>query len=779
MSKRLDQTPVLRGAARYPAAFVIIPHKLAVFLRSRLPHLTTGGSPRGKRLEMAATLSRQLMAQTVRQVQLLRFHSTAHIRTLCSTSTPARVSLGYLQPHEGRSVRVCGWVQSKREHGGITFLLLRDSFSSLQVTIDTAAAPPAVVDALASIRLEDAVEVTGALTPRQPKLVNPRMSNGTVELIAAELAVINSLGAALPISPNPQSGEQLAEETRLEHRDLDLRRPQMQRNLRLRSAVTQAVRSYLHQAPSPPFVEIDTPALFKSTPEGAREFLVPTRSRGRFYSLTQSPQQFKQVLAATAGFERYFQIARCFRDESGRADRQPEFSQIDMEVAHATPAEVIAITEGALAAAFGALNACCDVARGSAAELPQWLAHIHALRPWLAGDVHASAPLSRRLLPPLPLPRITYAHAMCTYGSDKPDRRPGMPIQHITSALGAALCASAAAGGRDAQAVLGSPRVQPFMRFATAAPPPRAVERPGLDATPTPTEHALDAVASTGALTARCFVAKTAEQGLSRKQFEAFSAALSATCTSSGGQDDNVAVLRVGPHGVWGGHPLAKLLPTDAAARLSNMVGAREGDTIVIAVGETVPVCSLLGSLRATAAKHQRNLSSETVDAFWVTDFPLFEKNSDAASIDSRPLVATHHPFTAPVSDDLAKLRQSLAACTSAADVRQHEPALLQVRGQHYDVVLNGWEVGGGSVRVHDAAFQEAIMTHLLQLPHEQVRGFQHLLASLRHGAMPHGGLALGLDRLICILAGEEHAPSLRDVIAFPKSAKGECRLAL
>lgn len=897
-----------------------------------------------------------------------------------------------------------------------------------------ATASPEVLAVISSLKLESVVSVAGTVQRRAASLVNARMPTGEVEVIVDQLQLLNNVEGSLPLpvhgptssgggssasaqgpakvgkgdkagsgtgsasssaatpsitaasAASPSSAAAAAagsgvvsEDMRLRHRDVDLRGVLMQRNLRLRSAVTQAIRSFLHwggsaaasaaggagsagsplaagagiaaaapaaaaaaaapgpHVPFPPFVEVETPTLFRSTPEGAREYLVPTRSRGKFYALTQSPQQWKQVLMV-GGMDRYFQIARCYRDEGGRVDRQPEFTQVDLEMAFARSTDVQAVTEGILAAAFGALRAAAEGA--AAHELPPWLAHIPPLSAWLKGAVHGAAPLAALTLPPLPLERLTFAHVLARYGSDKPDRRLGMRLSNVTSAMDCAARAAAAAAAASAEAApggsagaeagaaaaLASPKVLPYVQLAPVAATVAAggaadAASLQLDYTPGPRDAALDHLLPCAGRSVRAFVVPTgaasplsASSGssgasatgsdgkkgsgkgkaagsaaaaasapaLSRKQFDALAACIAeaaaqmrfigaqsasgdsaaaagATAAASaapgspaaepGAAAAGVAVVRVaGEHGAWTGHPLAKALLPEHQARLSALLGARDGDTIVLGTGpEPLPLCKALGAARVAAAGFMKaagvpllgrvagegsshgasaagaaaaraaapaggldgatqagaaSAASPTtaadVDGFWVTDFPLFDANEEevaaAGSAAERPFVSTHHPFTAPDPEDAAALREILADVAAAAAaaapaapaadssataqvfaqaLQRHRDRLLRIRGQHYDIVLNGWEVGGGSIRVHDRGTQEDIMRRLLLLPESQMHGFRHLLDALGHGAPPHGGLALGLDRLICILAGADAAPSLRDVIAFPKSTRG------
>lgn len=552
-----------------------------------------------------------------------------------------------------------------------------------------------------------------------------------------------------------------SESARLSHRYLDLRRPQLQRNLAARARVGQAMRNALH---AHQFREVETPSLFRSTPEGAREFLVPTRQPGQFYALVQSPQQLKQLLMV-GGIERYYQFARCYRDESGRADRQAEFTQLDLECAWARGEDVQAITEAVLRAAWDTMAA--DARAGRVI--------------W---------PITRGL--PERLPRLSYAHVMCRYGSDKPDRRLGLSLRNVARAL---------------------PSAVNFAPFAPAAS--RAAAAP-LDGPPA---ECLEALAP-GQAAVLCMRVPGGAQ-LSRSQYEkAVGPILKSVAGlgvntpgewATGLNSSVVATAKVGGDGSWtaaGG--LGKAIPVAEQAAAAQVVGAAPGDLLLFSAGAGDAPYKVLGSLRtalATSLVHAgiplvpaTELSNSLLapggdvqplmpahdpgattgietDAFWVEHFPLFEVQ--AADDGGIYLAATHHPFTSPIAEHVPTVQAACAAAAAGgASILQDVEwvtKLATVQAEHYDVVVNGMEIGGGSARVHDAALQRAIMTHMLSLPAAQVASFEHLLHALACGAPPHAGIALGFDRLMTVLCG---AASVRDVIAFPKSAGGRDLLA-
>uniref|UniRef100_M4C0U6 Aminoacyl-transfer RNA synthetases class-II family profile domain-containing protein n=1 Tax=Hyaloperonospora arabidopsidis (strain Emoy2) TaxID=559515 RepID=M4C0U6_HYAAE len=491
------------------------------------------------------------------------------------------------------------------------------------------------------------------------------------------------------------------EDARLRHRYLDLRRPALQQNLILRSQISLAARNFLC---AEGFLEIETPTLFKSTPEGAREFLVPTRNQGRFYALTQSPQQYKQLLMV-GGLDRYFQLARCYRDEGGRADRQPEFTQIDLEMSFVTREDVMHLIE----------------------RLVKEI--------WKAAD---------KELPDRPFVRMTFDEAMHRFGVDKPDTRYGIELQ-------------------DVDDLLQGCEFGPF-KMALADRHVKIDSKRGV----------------VRAINAK-FLSST---GFSRKDIDELEKVAKRTSSIA-----SAFVVKVGSDKQWKSS-LAKHLSTSEIDQLNERLDASEGDLLIFSAGPYHDVNTLLGRLRTYVSRLlyamgflQAELDPNNFQHLWVIDFPMFGRTEDdedgGNSIESEgsvSLSATHHPFTAPHPDHAVLLDELLGRAAEEKETRSllEDPLiveqLLSITAQHYDIVCNGWELGGGSIRIHQAKLQKAVFEDVLELPTLQRQSFEHLLQALSHGAPPHGGIALGLDRLIAMLCG---APSLRDVIAFPKSSSG------
>ena len=546
----------------------------------------------------------------------------------------------------GRRVLLQAWVQRRRDHGGVIFLDLRDRSGIVQVVVKPEEEPAAAA-ALAPVRAEWVVEVAGEVVARLPENVNPELPTGGLEVIARRIAVL-ARSEPLPFALDGKT--EAAEETRLRHRYLDLRRPELQKNLLLRDRVTLAVRNYFHERG---FVDVETPILTRSTPEGARDYLVPSRvHRGSFYALPQSPQLFKQILMV-AGLERYVQIARCFRDEDLRAERQPEFTQIDVEMSFPTEEDVFALIEGLFQEIFP-----------------------------LAG-----------ILPPERFPRLTYAEALLRYGSDKPDRRFGLEIADLSAALGA----SGFRGFREAVAAGGVVR-----GFAVPA--------------------------SAGAAEA------------SRKEVDGW-AEVARRYGAAG-------VLTLRRRGGELAFQVKNALTAAELAAAAAALGLEEGGIALLAAGPETTTAAALGALRLELARSHGLIPAGRHEFLWVTGFPLVEWNAEGARWDS-----THHPFTAPDPRDLDRL--------------ESDPG--SVRALAYDVVLDGLELGGGSIRMHDPELQGRVFRLLGIDAAEAEARFGFFLEALRFGAPPHGGIAMGLDRLVMMLAG---ATSLREVIAFPKTAR-------
>ena len=546
---------------------------------------------------------------------------------------------GALRPaHIGDTVTLLGWVHRVRDLGSLVFIDVRDREGLTQVVVQEGRA---FLEAAKRLRAEFVVGIQGTVRARGE--VNPRIATGEVEVEASDLRVLNE--AAVPpfqIGDEPSASEEL----RLRYRYLDLRRPRLQANLGLRHRVTMAVRRALD---AQGFWEIETPVLGKSTPEGARDYLVPSRvHRGSFYALPQSPQLFKQLLMV-AGTDRYFQIVKCFRDEDQRADRQPEFTQVDIEMAFARPDTVFALIEP------------------------------------LMRDVMAV--IGREV--PTPFRRIPYPEAIARYGSDKPDLRCGMEIN-------------------DLSALFAGTAFQPFR----------------------------EALESGGAVRG---LAVAGGARYSRKQLDR----LGEQAKETGAR--MLVWARSGPDGLKSS--ALKALGEEAVRHALAAAGAGEGDLLLMAAGEPDAVSKALGQLRLAVAREEGLLKPDTFAFTWVTGFPLLEWDRD-----ENRFVAMHHPFTSPVPEDERLLEQ--------------EPA--RVRAQAYDLVLNGSELGGGSIRIHDPGLQARVFRAIGLEEAEAKRRFGFFLEALRYGTPPHGGIALGLDRMVALLAGE---PSIREVMAFPKSA--------
>ena len=546
----------------------------------------------------------------------------------------------------GKIVRLAGWVHVSRDHGGVIFIDLRDREGLTQVVFRPEENAE-VAKQSHSLRSEDVIAMSGKVAPRLPGTENPKLATGDIEVVPTELKVLNR-AEGLPFQLDTEIHN---EDLRLTYRYFDLRRPQLARNLRLRHKVTKATRDYLAEQG---YVEVETPILSKSTPEGARDFLVPSRLvPGKFYALPQAPQQYKQLLMV-AGVEKYFQIAKAFRDEDLRADRQPEFTQIDIEASFVSSGDIFALTEGMLAAVF-------KVARDTEIKTP--------------------------------FDRLTYREAISRYGSDKPDRRFALELVDLSDEF----------------------RSSSFKVFRSA----------------------IDSGGVVKAINAKGFAGITIGQvdDLAERA-KLFGA-------------KGLAFIKV-EGGEWKS-PIVKFFTDVERAALQSKLQVEEGDLILFAADKWEIACEVLGRLRLRVAEFQNLIrDSEQLDFLWVKDFPLMQWSAEENKWN-----AVHHPFTRPKAEDLALF-----------DAQKFG----EVRAEAYDVVLNGVEIGGGSMRIHEPELQEKMFEALGVSPEDQQSLFGHLLRAFKLGAPPHGGIALGLDRLVMLVCGEQ---SIRDVMAFPKNNRG------
>ncbi|MDQ6620992.1 MAG: aspartate--tRNA ligase [Pseudomonadota bacterium] len=543
-----------------------------------------------------------------------------------------------------------GWVHRRRDHGGVIFVDLRDREGLVQVVSD-----PDRADTFATaekLRHEYVIEVTGRVRARPEGTANANLGSGGIEILAHDLSILNP-----SLTPPFQLDEEnLSESVRLEHRIMDLRRPQMQKNMMLRYRTAMSARKYLDLHG---FIDIETPVLYKSTPEGAREFLVPSRvHHGSFYALPQSPQLFKQMLMM-AGFDRYYQIVKCFRDEDLRADRQPEFTQIDVETSFMSEHDIRDLMEGLVRTAFS---------EALGVELPS------------------------------PFPVMTFADAMRDYGSDKPDLRVALKLTELTDLM----------------------KTAELKVFRSAADLPNgrvaALNVPG---------------GST----------------LSRKEIDDYTASLTAYGSKG------LAYIKVNdaskPNDEGLQSPIVKFLSPELLQQILQRTGAASGDLIFFSADRAKVVNDSLGALR-TRIGHDRGLAETGWKPLWIVDFPMFEHDEQ-----SNTWAARHHPFTAPKDGH--------------EDLFTTDPAGALAKA--YDVVMNGWEIGGGSVRIHRPEVQAKVFEALAISAEDQRKKFGFLLDALQYGAPPHGGIAFGLDRMVALMCGAE---SIRDVIAFPKTQRGQ-----
>ncbi len=555
--------------------------------------------------------------------------------------------------HVDQIVTLCGWSHRRRDHGGVIFIDLRDREGLAQIVCDPD--KPEMFSRAEGIRSEFVLKVTGRVRRRPEGTVNPNLATGEIEILCQEIEILNP--AVTP--PFQLDDENLSENVRLTHRVLDLRRPQMQKNMMLRYKTAMSFRRFLD---ANGFIDIETPMLTKSTPEGARDYLVPSRVHpGQFFALPQSPQLFKQLLMV-AGFDRYYQITKCFRDEDLRADRQPEFTQIDIETSFLDEIQIMALTESMLRTVFR---------EALAVELPD------------------------------PFPRMSYAEAMRRFGSDKPDLRVTLELTELTDAV------------KDVDfKVFSGPANQQGGRVAALCIPGGAT--------------------------------------ISRSEIDAFTE-FAKIYGAKGLAWIKVNEKAKGRDGLQS--PIVKNIHDAAISAILERCKAQDGDLILFGADKEKVVNDALGALRSKIGHEKAYVTGEAWRPLWVVDFPMFEYDEE-----NRRWTACHHPFTAPKDEHIDLLETDPGACLAKA----------------YDLALNGWEIGGGSVRIHSAAMQSKVFSALAIGEEEAQLKFGFLLDALKYGAPPHGGLAFGLDRIVTMMTGSE---SIRDVIAFPKTQRAQCLL--
>lgn len=558
--------------------------------------------------------------------------------------------------HIDQTVTIFGWVDRRRDHGGVIFIDLRDRTGTVQIVSDPQRTPKSYADA-ESLRSEYVVKAVGRVSQRPPESLNDNLPTGQVEIYAESIEVLNAVNKQLPFQVSTADTENVGEKLRLKHRYLDLRRDRMAKNLQLRHQVVKAMRRFLEDEHD--FMEVETPILTRSTPEGARDYLVPSRvNPGEWYALPQSPQLFKQLLMVS-GCDRYYQIARCFRDEDLRADRQPEFTQLDMEMSFMSQDEIIELNEALICHIFKTVKGI---------ELER------------------------------PFPRITYAESMARYGSDRPDTRFGMELVDVSDIV------------KDSG----------FKVFSGAI-------KSGGQVKVLPIPGGNDAISN---------VRIKPKGDIFNEAVTAGAKGIAYIRVRENNEIDTIGAIKDN-------------LNEEQKQELLSRTGAKPGHLLLFGAGDTATVNKSLDRLRLFIAEEMKLIDDRQPNLLWVTEFPMFEWNADEKRYE-----ALHHPFTAPYPEDIEDL-------TTA-------------RAQAYDLVYNGIEIGGGSLRIYQKDIQERVFEAIGLSTDEAYNKFGFLLEAFEYGTPPHGGIAFGLDRLVMLLAGEE---SIRDVIAFPKTQQASCLL--